>query len=160
MADGPVGALGGGLGFRGGGTNAGALGLNFGLSDWSSCDGVGDEELLKCELSGLKKCFGPVGGAWEFTGLGAGGGVLDTIAGDFTTGMKAEALGLSFLGVADGGRSLVVGTGVDESLRGSVVEVESFDFGDGGLPFGNPAPVLGIEGSKFRLGGEFAGTTL
>ena len=69
-------------------------------------------------------------GNGSLAGLGGGGvGVLDTMAGDFTTGRNDDALGLSF-GLA--GWSLLVDI-FEDSFRDITVEVERFDFGRGGV---------------------------
>ena len=70
-------------------------------------------------------------GNGSLTGFGGGGvGVLDTMAGDFTTGKNDDALGLSF-GLADA--SLLVDTFREDSFRDITVEVERFDLGRGGV---------------------------
>jgi hypothetical protein len=85
--------------------------------------------------------------------VGGGVGVLDTIAGDFTTGMKEDALGLSLgLGVVDVIGSLFVGV----SFREITVELERLDFakgGVGGLFVGRAPTVRGIEELRLNCGG-------
>ena len=132
---GPVGAFGGGLDRAGGGgvsgTNAGAPGLNFppaGFSACSSRDGVEHVDGVKCDESGLNGVLLARGVTARF-----GGGVLDTIAGDFTTGWNETALGLNLgLSVVDVDWSLFVETGAG-SFRDITVEVARFDFARGGV---------------------------
>ena len=162
-----MGAFGGGLdrAGRGGdtdtGTNAGASGLNFPLVRFSACssrDGVEHVDGVKREESGLN-------GARVFAGgvtVRFGGGVLDTIAGDFTTGWNDAALGLNLgLSVLGVGSSLFVETGVG-SFRDITVEVARFDFARGGVSdlfVVRETTVRGIDGGKFN-GGSWVGADL
>lgn len=136
---GPVGAFGGGFDRAGGGgvsdpgTNAGASGLNFPLARFSACsslDGVEHVDGVKCEESGLNGCVRVLAGGVT---VRFGGGVLDTIAGDFTTGWNEAALGLN-LGLSEVGVdwSLFVEAGAG-SFRDITVEVARFDFASGGV---------------------------
>ena len=72
-------------------------------------------------------------GNGSLTGFGGGGvGVLDTMAGDFTTGKKDDALGLSF-GLADVIDWSLLVDAFEDSFRDITVEVERFDLGSGGV---------------------------
>jgi len=165
---GPVGAFGGGLdrtgkgGVSTTGTNGGASGLNFPPTRFSACssrDGVVHVDGVKCDERGLNGCIRALAGGVTTR---FGGGVLDTIAGDFTTGWNEAALGLNLgLSVVVVDWSLFVETGAG-SFRDITVEVARLDFARGGVSalFVAREPIVrGIDDGKFN-GGSWVGTDL